>query len=99
MVLSELKAGVLVSFDLLPARWDELVPLQHLIEPLGAGAKVVVDKGHISQKDQSMARTDGIAKFRKNMRGNRFFLLLFGNCLGSFPRIIIESFHGSTPLS
>ena len=62
--------GVPVSFDLLPARWDELVPLQHLIEPLGTGAKVVADKGYISQKDQLMAWTDGIAKFRKNMRGN-----------------------------
>ena len=65
--------GVPVSFDLLPARWDELVPLQYLIEPLGTGTKVVADKGYISQNDQLLAWTDGIyivAKFRKNMRGN-----------------------------
>jgi len=65
--------GVPVSFDLLPARWDELVPLQYLIEPLGTGTKVLADKGYISQTDQLMAWADGIyivAKFRKNMRGN-----------------------------
>ncbi len=65
--------GVPVSFDLLPARWDELVPLQYLLAPLNHGTKVVADKGYISQNDQLMAWTDGIyvaAKFRKNMRGN-----------------------------
>ena len=65
--------GVPVSFDLLPAKWDELVPLQYLIAPLERGTKVVADKGYISQNDQIMAWTDGIyiaAKFRKNMRGN-----------------------------
>lgn len=67
--------GVPVSFDLLPARWDELVPLQYLIEPLGTGAKVVADKGYISQNDETLAYLHGgillIPKYRKNMPDNR----------------------------
>jgi len=66
--------GVPVSFDLLPANWDELVPLQTLLAPLPSGSKVVADKGYISQRDQLMAWEHGgiylAAKFRKNMRGN-----------------------------
>ena len=67
-------SGVPISFDLLPARWDELVPLQYLLAPLNEGSKVVADKGYISQNDQLMAWANGsiyIATiFRKNMRGN-----------------------------
>lgn len=65
--------GVPISFDLLPAKWDELVPLQYLITSLHEGSKVVADKGYISQHEQLLAWADGIyviAKFRKNMRGN-----------------------------
>jgi hypothetical protein len=66
--------GVPVAFELLPARWDELVPLQHLLAVLPEGSQVVADKGYISYKDQLLAYLHGkvrlVAKFRTNMRGN-----------------------------
>jgi len=66
--------GIPVAFELLPARWDELVPVQHLLAVLPEGASVVADKGYISYKDQLLADIHGgirlIPKFRKNMRGN-----------------------------
>ena len=46
--------GIPVTFDLLPARWDELVPVQHLLAELPEGAVVVADKGYISYKDEIM---------------------------------------------
>jgi len=66
--------GIPISFELLPARWDELVPVQHLLAPLPAGSVVVADKGYISQKDELFAYLYGhvrlIPKYRKNMRDN-----------------------------
>jgi len=66
--------GVPVFFELLPARLDELVPVQDLLAGLAEGSKVVADKGYISQLDQLLAWTHGsvylATKFRKNMRGN-----------------------------
>lgn len=66
--------GCPVTFELLPARWDELVSVQELLATLPAASKVVADKGYISQHDQLLAWRYGdvylAAKFRKNMRGN-----------------------------
>lgn len=66
--------GIPVAFELNPARWDELVPLQHLLADLPEGVRVVADKGYISQKDELLAYLYGqvrlIPKYRKNMRGN-----------------------------
>jgi hypothetical protein len=66
--------GVPAAFDILPARWDELVPVQHLLADLPEGSQVVADKGYISSKDELLAYVNGnvrlIAKYRKNMRGN-----------------------------
>ena len=66
--------GIPVSFDLLPARWDELNPLQHLLAPLPEGSQVVADKGSISDRDQQLAYIYGdirlIPKQRRNMAGN-----------------------------
>jgi hypothetical protein len=67
--------GVPVSFQVLPARWDELVPVQDLLAVLPAGSQVVADKGYISYQDEILAYLNGnvrlIPKYRKNMRGNR----------------------------
>lgn len=64
--------GIPVSFDLLPASFDELVPLQYLLAPLAEGSIVVADKGYLSVDDHQLAWTHGYihlsAKFRKNMR-------------------------------
>lgn len=66
--------GIPISFDLLPAKLDELVPLQYLVAVLPDGSQVVADKGYISQKEQLLAWADGgvyiAAKHRKNMRDN-----------------------------
>ncbi len=67
-------AGVPVSFQVLPARWDELVPVQELLADLPPGSQIVADKGYISYKDETLAYLNGdvrlIPKYRKNMRGN-----------------------------
>ncbi len=66
--------GVPVAFELLPAKWDELVPLQALLAPLKWGSKVVADKGYISAHEQILAYVYGgiylVAKARKNMPNN-----------------------------
>jgi hypothetical protein len=65
--------GVPVTFDMLPAKWDELVPVQHLLADLPDGSLVVADKGYVSQKDELISAAAGvrlIPKYRKNMRGN-----------------------------
>lgn len=66
--------GVPVSFEILPAKWDELVPVQNLLAPLSEGSLVVADKGYISQIDELLAYVNGgvrlIPKYRKNIRGN-----------------------------
>jgi hypothetical protein len=66
--------GVPVAFELLPAAWDELVPVQDLLAELPPGSQIVADKGYVSQKDELLAYVSGgvrlIPKFRKNMRGN-----------------------------
>ena len=66
--------GVPVAFEVLPAAWDELVPIQHLLAELPEGSQVVADKGYVSQKDELLAYVAGrvrlIPKYRRNMRGN-----------------------------
>ena len=67
-------AGVPVSFDLLPARWDELTLVQALLSPLPEGSVVVADKGYISDRDQQLSYIHGrvrlAPKQRRNMTGN-----------------------------
>lgn len=67
-------SGVPVAFELLPAAWDELVPIQELLAELPRGSQVVADKGYVSQKDELLVYFSGgvrlIPKYRKNMRGN-----------------------------
>lgn len=66
--------GVPVSFDLLPARWDELDGLQELLTNLPEGSRVVADKGYISLQHAAWAwqtsRVQVIAQQRKNMAKN-----------------------------
>lgn len=63
--------GVPVAFDLLPARWDELVPVQYLLAALPAGSQVVADKGYVSAYDCFLALGYGhitlIPQYRRNM--------------------------------
>jgi len=67
-------AGVPVSFDLLPAKWDELTLVQALLSPLPEGSVVVADKGYISDRDQQLSYIHGrvrlVPKQRRNMTGN-----------------------------
>lgn len=65
--------GIPVTFDVLPAKWDELVPVQHLLVELPDGSCALADKGYISQKDELISYRAGvrlIPAYRKNMRGN-----------------------------
>lgn len=63
--------GVPVAFDLLPARWDELVPVQTLLTTLPVGSQVIADKGYISTQDCLLALHYGqvtlIPAYRRNM--------------------------------
>jgi hypothetical protein len=63
-----------VSFELLPAAWDELTHVQDLLAVLPEGSIVVADKGYISQLDELLAYLGGgirlVPKYRKNMRSN-----------------------------
>ena len=67
-------AGVPVSFELLPAKWDELTLVQDLLSPLPEGSVVVADKGYISDQDQQLSYIHGrvrlVPKQRRNMTGN-----------------------------
>jgi hypothetical protein len=67
-------AGIPVTFELLPAKWDELTLVQDLLSVLPAGSSVVADKGYISDLDQQLSYINGrvrlIPKQRRNMRGN-----------------------------
>jgi hypothetical protein len=67
-------AGVPVTFELLPAKWDELTLVQDLLSPLPKGSMVVADKGYISDKDQQLSYIHGrvrlVPKQRRNMSGN-----------------------------
>jgi IS5 family transposase len=66
--------GIPVAFEMLPAKWDELVGVQDLLAGLPEGSVVVADKGYISQKDELLAWSCGgvrlVPRYRKNMRGN-----------------------------
>ena len=66
--------GVPVTFEVLPAPWDELTVLQDLLAVLPAGSAVVADKGYLSDQDQLLSYIYGavrlIPKQRRNMRGN-----------------------------
>lgn len=44
-----------MAIELLPAHWDELVPIQDLLATLPPGSQVVADKGYISQQDELLA--------------------------------------------
>lgn len=63
--------GVPVAFDLLPARWDELVPVQYLLSTLPDASQVIADKGYISAYDCLLAQHYGdislIPRYRHNM--------------------------------
>jgi len=67
-------AGVPVTFELLPAKWDELTLVQDLLSPLPEGSVVVADKGYISDQDQQLSYINGrvrlVPKQRRNMTGN-----------------------------
>lgn len=67
-------AGVPVSFELLPARWDELTLVHDRLAPLSEGSSVVADKGYISATDQPLsyiyAQVRLIPKHRRNMTDN-----------------------------
>jgi hypothetical protein len=67
-------AGIPVTFELLPAKWDELTLVQDLLSPLPEGSSVVADKGYISDQDQQLSYINGrvrlIPKQRRNMKGN-----------------------------
>lgn len=65
--------GIPVAFEVLPARWDELCPLQYLLADLPEQSDVVADKGYISDYDWRLAYYYGgvtiHTEYRKNMRG------------------------------
>lgn len=67
-------SGIPVAFEMLPAKWDELVGVQDLLAGLPPGSVVVADKGYISQKDELLCYVHGqvrlVPRYRKNMRGN-----------------------------
>lgn len=67
-------AGIPVTFELLPAKWDELTLVQDMLSPLPEGSAVVGDKGYISDLDQQLSYIHGrvrlVPKQRRNMTGN-----------------------------
>jgi hypothetical protein len=72
-------AGVPVTFELLPAMWDELTLVHALLSPLPEGSAVVGDKGSISDQDQRLSYINGrvrlIPKQRRKMTGKRLKML------------------------
>lgn len=64
--------GIPVAFEMLPASWHDLVPLQELLALLPPGSQVVADKGYVSQKDEIICYHYGnvrlIPRYRKGMR-------------------------------
>lgn len=65
--------GVPVAFEVLPASWDELYPIQHLLANLPEQSQVVADKGYMCDRDWGLAYYYGDVTihtdYRKNMRG------------------------------
>lgn len=66
--------GIPVVFELLPARADELVPLQDLLANLPPHSTVLADKGYVSAHHQVLAWVYGqvrlVARHRVNMPAN-----------------------------
>lgn len=66
--------GMSVSFESLPAQWDELTAVQDLLAALPEGSTVVADKGYISDQEQQLSFIHGrvrlVPQQRRNMRGN-----------------------------
>ena len=67
-------AGLPVAFDILPASWHDLVPVQHLTAELPPRAKVVADRGYVSDYDGNLCYLYGDIDFiplqRRNMIPN-----------------------------
>jgi hypothetical protein len=71
--------GVPVAFEVLPASWDELYAVQHLLADLPEHAQVVADKGYICDRDWGLAYYYGNVtihtEYRNNMRGEANLLV------------------------
>lgn len=67
-------AGMPVAFDILPASWHDLVPVQHLTAQLPKRAKVLADRGYVSDYDANLCYLFGgiafIPHHRRNMIPN-----------------------------
>ena len=67
-------AGIPVAFDICPASWHDLVPVQHLTAELPASSNVLADKGYVCDEDENLCYLYGdinlIPRYRKNMIPN-----------------------------
>ena len=67
-------AGLPVAFDILPAAWHDLVPVQYLTAELPTRTQVLADKGYVSDYDENLCYIYGgidlIPHYRNNMIPN-----------------------------
>jgi hypothetical protein len=62
--------GIPVAFDLMPASWHDLIPVQHLTAKLDPQAIVVADKGYVSDLDGNLCDLFGQVKLIPRHRAN-----------------------------
>lgn len=60
-----------MAFEVLPASWDELYAVQHLLADLPEHSQVVADKGYICDRDWGLAYYYGDVTIHTEYRNNR----------------------------
>lgn len=72
-----------MAFEMLPASWDELYAVQHLLADLPEHAQVVADKGYICDRDWGLAYYYSDVTIHTEYRNN----------MGGKPNLLVKQHH------